>query len=165
MVLQYLIETESPSNHTISGVRFWPIEGGPVISMPDAGSWLTSLNEPNEQLWSVALQLFEAVAFMHEHNVARMDLKPRNVVILEEGELLSAIPVSQSSSTSTLPPPISGSHRPTAPAPHVRRKTDMIPLNQPRPRHNLNISLLHIPETPLFREPYIQTRCLLEGSR
>ncbi|KAF8121795.1 hypothetical protein EV363DRAFT_1184191 [Boletus edulis] len=39
-----------------------------------AGSWLTSLDSPNAQLWSVALQLVEAVAFMHEHNVTHMDL-------------------------------------------------------------------------------------------
>jgi serine/threonine protein kinase len=90
-VLQYLTEIESPSNHTISGVRFWPVEGGTVISMPVAGSWLTSLNKPNEQLWSVALQLVEAVAFMHEHNVAHMDLKPQNVIIPDEGGRLSII--------------------------------------------------------------------------
>ncbi|KAH0829034.1 kinase-like domain-containing protein, partial [Lanmaoa asiatica] len=29
--------------------------------------------------------LFEAVAFMHEHNVAHMDLKPQNVIIPAEG--------------------------------------------------------------------------------
>ena len=90
-VLQYLTEIESPSNHTISGVQFWPVEGGTVISMPVAGSWLTSLNKPNEQLWSVALQLVEAVAFMHEHNVAHMDLKPQNIIIPDEGGRLSII--------------------------------------------------------------------------
>ena len=90
-VLQYLTEIESPSNHTISGVRFWPVEGGTVISMPVAGGWLTSLSKPDEQLWSVALQLVEAVAFMHEHNVAHMDLKPQNVIIPAEGGRLSII--------------------------------------------------------------------------
>ena len=95
-VLQYLTEIESPSNHTISGVRFWPVEGGTVISMPVAGGWLTSLNNPNEQLWSVALQLVEAVAFMHEHNVAHMDLKPQNVIIPSEGGHLSIIDFSVS---------------------------------------------------------------------
>jgi serine/threonine protein kinase len=90
-VLQYLTEIESPSNHTISGVRFWPVEGGTVISMPVAGGWLTSLNNLNEQLWSVSLQLVEAVAFMHEHNVAHMDLKPQNVIIPAQGGRLSII--------------------------------------------------------------------------
>ena len=95
-ILQYLTEIESPSNHTISGVRFWPVEGGTVISMPVAGGWLTSLDNPNEQLWSVALQLVEAVAFMHEHNVAHMDLKPQNVIIPAEGGRLSIIDFSLS---------------------------------------------------------------------
>ncbi|KAN0081479.1 hypothetical protein V8E55_009103 [Tylopilus felleus] len=95
-VLRYLSEIKSPSNHTISGVQFWPVQGGTVISMPVAGGWLTSLNDPNEQLWSVALQLLEGVAFMHEHNVAHMDLKPQNVIIPLEGGRLSIIDFSVS---------------------------------------------------------------------
>ena len=90
-VLQYLTEIESPSNHTISGARFRPAEGGTAISMPVAGDWPTSLNNPNEQLWSVALQLVEAVAFMHERKVAHVDLKPQNVNIPPEGGGLSVI--------------------------------------------------------------------------
>ena len=95
-VLQYLTQIESPSNYTISDVRFWTVEGGVVISMPVAGGWLTSLANPNEQLWSVALQLVEAVAFMHEHNVAHLDLKPQNVIIPAEGGRLSIIDFSVS---------------------------------------------------------------------
>jgi serine/threonine protein kinase len=95
-ILQYLTGIQSPSNHTISGVQFWPVEGGTVISMPVAGGWLTSLKNRDEQLWSVALQLVEAVAFMHEHNVAHMDLKPRNVIIPPEGGRLSIIDFSVS---------------------------------------------------------------------
>ena len=95
-ILQYLTGIRSPSNHTISDVQFWPVEGGTVISMPAAGGYLTSLKDRNEQLWSVALQLVEAVAFMHEHNVAHMDLKPRNVIIPPEGGRLSIIDFSVS---------------------------------------------------------------------
>ena len=95
-ILQYLSEIESPSNHTISGVQFWPVQGGAVISMPVAGGWLTSLDHPSENLWSVALQLFEAVAFMHENNVAHMDLKPQNIIIPPEGGRLSIIDFSVS---------------------------------------------------------------------
>ena len=47
-VLQYLTQIESPSNYTISDVRFWSVEGGVVVSMPVAGGWLTSLANPNE---------------------------------------------------------------------------------------------------------------------
>ncbi|KAN0081506.1 Protein kinase-like domain containing protein [Tylopilus felleus] len=95
-VLRYLSEIKSPSNHTISGVQFWPVQGGAVISMPVAGGWLTSLDNPHEQLWSVALQLVEGVVFMHEHNVAHMNLKPQNVIIPPEGGYLSIIDFSVS---------------------------------------------------------------------
>ncbi|KAN0081576.1 hypothetical protein V8E55_009200 [Tylopilus felleus] len=95
-VLQYLSEIESPSNHTIYGVQLWPVQGGTVISMPVAGGWLTSLDDPSDQLWSVAKQLVEGVAFMHEHNVAHMDLKPQNVIIPVAGGRLSIIDFSVS---------------------------------------------------------------------
>ncbi|KAH0831421.1 kinase-like domain-containing protein, partial [Lanmaoa asiatica] len=45
---------------------------------------------------SVVLQLVEAVAFMHEHNVAHMDLKPCNIIIPPEGGRLSIIDFSVS---------------------------------------------------------------------
>ncbi|KAI9569290.1 kinase-like domain-containing protein [Boletus coccyginus] len=90
-ILKYLAAIQSPSNHTISGVQFWPVERGTMISMPVAGGWLTSLKSRNEHLWSVALQLVEAVAFMHEHNVAHMDLKPHNIIIPPDGGRLSII--------------------------------------------------------------------------
>lgn len=67
-----------------------------MISMPIVGGWLTSLENPNKQLWSVALQLFEAVEFMHDHNVAHMDLKPQNIVIPSAGGRLSIIDFSVS---------------------------------------------------------------------
>ncbi|KAF8440319.1 hypothetical protein L210DRAFT_3539271, partial [Boletus edulis BED1] len=54
------------------------------------------LKFPNAQLWSVALQLVEAVAFMHEHNVTHMDLKPQNAIIPTEGGRLSIIDFSVS---------------------------------------------------------------------
>ncbi|KAF8440317.1 kinase-like domain-containing protein [Boletus edulis BED1] len=60
------------------------------------GSWLTSLDSPNAQLWSVALQLVGAVAFMHEHNVAHIDLKPQNAIIPTECRHLSVIDFSVS---------------------------------------------------------------------
>ena len=94
--LKYLSEIESPANHTISDVQFWPVEGGTVVSMALGGGWLTLMNHPTEHLWSVALQLFEAVAFMHEHNIAHMDLKPQNIMIPSQGGRLSVIDFSVS---------------------------------------------------------------------
>ncbi|KAH7904687.1 kinase-like domain-containing protein [Hygrophoropsis aurantiaca] len=62
-----------------------------VISMPVAGGWLTSLKNPDSNLWSVAQQLFEAVDFMHKHGVAHLDLKPQNIIIPSDGGRLSVI--------------------------------------------------------------------------
>ena len=67
-----------------------------MISMPVAGSWLTHLENPNGDLWSVATQLFEAVDFMHQNGVAHMDLKPENVLIPIDGGRLSIIDFNRS---------------------------------------------------------------------
>jgi serine/threonine protein kinase len=80
-----------PANHTITGVRIWPVLGGTVISMPMAGGWLTGVEKPDMHLWSVAKQLFEGVDFMHQHGVAHMDLKPQNILIPRSGGRLSII--------------------------------------------------------------------------
>jgi serine/threonine protein kinase len=90
-ILQYLIAIDSPSNHTIAGVKTWSVRGGNIILMPVADRWLTSLTNPSVHLWSVAKQLFEAVDFMHQHGVAHMDLKPQNILIPPEGGRLSVI--------------------------------------------------------------------------
>jgi serine/threonine protein kinase len=61
-----------------------------------AGTWLTDLNNRNAQLWSVAKQLFEAIDFMHQHNVAHLDLKPANVIIPVNGGRLTIIDFNRS---------------------------------------------------------------------
>jgi len=90
-ILQYLSGIKSPANHTIAGVRIWSVRGGAVISMPVAGGWVTGIERPDTHLWSVAIQLFEAVDFMHQHGVAHMDLKPQNILIPRNGGRLSII--------------------------------------------------------------------------
>ncbi|KAI6012997.1 kinase-like domain-containing protein [Pisolithus marmoratus] len=95
-ILQFLSGIQSPMNHTISGVGFWPVQGGTMISMPVAGARLTSLERPNEHLWSAAIQLVEGVAFMHAQLVAHMDLKPENIIIPPQGGRLSIIDFSSS---------------------------------------------------------------------
>ncbi|KAG1843674.1 kinase-like domain-containing protein [Suillus subluteus] len=95
-ILQYLTGIDSPANHTISGVRIWPVRGGNVISIPVAGGSLTSLTKPSAHLWSVAKQLFEAVDFMHQHGVAHMDLKPNNILIPVNGGRLTVIDFNRS---------------------------------------------------------------------
>ncbi|KAG6374813.1 hypothetical protein JVT61DRAFT_4197 [Boletus reticuloceps] len=74
-ILQYLTGIQSLSNHTITDVQFWPM----------------LLRNLDELLWSVALQLVEAVTFMHKHNIAHMDLKPSNIIIPPEGGRLTII--------------------------------------------------------------------------
>jgi serine/threonine protein kinase len=49
--------------------------------MPLAGKHLTSLTDLDVHIWSLTRQLFEAVQFMHDHNVAHMDLKPTNILV------------------------------------------------------------------------------------
>ncbi|KAI6005435.1 hypothetical protein EDD15DRAFT_2566380 [Pisolithus albus] len=90
-ILQFLGGLQSPMNHTISGARFWSVRGGTLITMPVAGGRLTSLERPDEHLWSAASQLVEGVAFMHAHLVAHMDIKPSNIMIPTKGGRLSII--------------------------------------------------------------------------
>lgn len=95
-ILEYLSSIDSPSNHTIDGIRIWHISDGAIIYMPVAGGWLTSLNNPNDKLWSVAKQLVEGVDFMHSHGVAHMDIKPGNLIIPPQGGRLSIIDYNRS---------------------------------------------------------------------
>ncbi|KAI5981470.1 kinase-like domain-containing protein [Pisolithus marmoratus] len=95
-VLQFLGSIQSQMNHTISRVGFWPVQGRTMISMPVAGGQLTSLERPNEHLWSTASQLVEGVTFMHMQLVAHMDLKPENIIIPPQGGHLSIINFSSS---------------------------------------------------------------------
>jgi serine/threonine protein kinase len=90
-ILPHLTGIKSPANHTIAGVRIWPVLGGTVKSMPVAGGWLMGIEKPEAHLWSVAKQLFEAVDFMHRHGVAHMDLKPQNILTPRNGGHLSTI--------------------------------------------------------------------------
>ena len=90
-ILQYLAGLSSESNHTVRPLGIWPVTGGSIIAMPVAGNHLTSLNALDTHLWSLATQLFEAVKFMHDHNVAHMDLKPSNLLIPSEYGRLTVV--------------------------------------------------------------------------
>src|SRR5882762_6560872 len=80
-ILQCLTSIQSSINHTISPIRFWVIEGGTIFSMPMAGGWVTSIANLDSNLFSIAKQLIEGVAFMHEQGVAHLDLKPENIIV------------------------------------------------------------------------------------
>jgi serine/threonine protein kinase len=80
-ILQYLAALPSELNHTVRPFGVWSVTGGSIIAMPAAGKHLTDLTDPDTHLWSLMRQLFEAVQFMHDHNVAHMDLKPANILV------------------------------------------------------------------------------------
>ena len=80
-ILQHTADLPSEFNHSVRPFGIWPITGGLIIAMLAAGNCLTSLTKLDEHLWSLTTQLLEAVKFMHDHNVAHMDLKPANILI------------------------------------------------------------------------------------
>ena len=80
-ILEYLAGLPSKLNHTVRPFGIWSVTGGSIIAMPAAGGRLTSLADLDAHLWSLTRQLFEAVGFMHDHNVAHMDLKPANILV------------------------------------------------------------------------------------
>jgi serine/threonine protein kinase len=79
--LQYLAALPSEHNHTVRPFGIWTVTGGTIIAMRAAGGHLTSLDDLNTHLWPLMRQLFEAVEFMHNHNVAHLDLKPANILV------------------------------------------------------------------------------------
>ncbi|KAF9232033.1 hypothetical protein BU15DRAFT_67820 [Melanogaster broomeanus] len=85
-ILEHLAGIVDPANHTIPGAHVWKMQsGGYIIYMSSGGGHLTSLIQPDAHLWSAAEQLVEAVAFMHRHGVAHLDIKPQNVLIPVHG--------------------------------------------------------------------------------
>jgi len=90
-ILKYLSQFESTHNHAVRLTHDWRITGGQMMLTPIVGAWLTSLHNKDDNLWTVAEQLFNAVAFLHEHNVAHMDLKPVNILIPRKSGRLTLI--------------------------------------------------------------------------
>ena len=80
-ILQYFASLPSEFNHSVRPFGIWPVPGGSIIAMLAVGNSLTSLRDLDRHLWSLTTQLFEGVKFMHDHNVAHMDLKPANILI------------------------------------------------------------------------------------
>jgi hypothetical protein len=78
-ILQYFASLPSESDHCVRPFAIWSVTGGSIIAMPAAGNCLTSLTELDKHLYSLTIQLFESVKFMHDNNVTHMDLKPADV--------------------------------------------------------------------------------------
>ncbi|KAI0294626.1 kinase-like domain-containing protein [Multifurca ochricompacta] len=82
-ILQYLSSFKLPSNHAIELHGLVDLTIGRVIALPCRTpldvyfhSWY-----PVRSTVSLQTQLLEGVAFLHEHKIAHLDLKPGNVVI------------------------------------------------------------------------------------
>ena len=80
-ILQFFAGLRSEFNHCVRPFGIWPVAGGSIIAMEAVGNRLTSLTDLDRHLWSVTTQLFEGVKFMHDNDVAHMDLKPANILI------------------------------------------------------------------------------------
>jgi serine/threonine protein kinase len=84
-ILKHLNEIKSAANHTIKLHGIVDITVTKVIAL----RWRIPLNEyfsfsfydPPESVASFPEQFLEGVAFLHEHKVAHLDLKPGNVVV------------------------------------------------------------------------------------
>lgn len=80
-ILQLLSGIDSYDNHTVRPLDFWAVNGGTMVSMPMVGCPCNNYAKLATNLQFVVQQLVEAVAFMHKHNVAHLDLKPSNILV------------------------------------------------------------------------------------
>lgn len=99
-ILRYLSGLDSDENlenHTVQPIWFWRVSAGTLVLMPLCGVKLGDmLLGPRHDLLSLCRQLIEGVAFMHEHGVAHLDLKPENVLVGAPDGCLSIIDFSVS---------------------------------------------------------------------
>jgi serine/threonine protein kinase len=82
-ILKHLNEVKQATNHTIELHGVVDITVAKVIALPWRIPLDTYFNpcNPPKSVASFPGQLLEGVAFLHEHKVAHLDLKPGNVVI------------------------------------------------------------------------------------
>ncbi|TFK75712.1 hypothetical protein BDN72DRAFT_832064 [Pluteus cervinus] len=82
---------DSPHNHVVPLIQVWSVPDGNVILTTAEGGWLTGIKEPTKHLWNLARQLFEAIEFLHKHEIGHMGLKPPNLIIPPEYGRLTII--------------------------------------------------------------------------
>jgi serine/threonine protein kinase len=89
-ILQELSPIQSVLNHVIPLVDTIPSPHGHVIILPEAtplSSWLLFLSyppgtlRPRTEAEQICHELIEGVAFLHQHGIAHLDIKPDNLVL------------------------------------------------------------------------------------
>jgi len=82
-ILQYLHSFKSPSNHTVPLLDSFKFESGCLLMFPE-GNRLDiglDLGDFGNSVTDLMHQFVEGVAFLHQHGVAHLDIKPQNVVV------------------------------------------------------------------------------------
>jgi serine/threonine protein kinase len=84
-ILQRLRSIRSPYNHTIPLFRTFKLNVGTFILLPKATPLVLgfALGMFRGKVMDFSRQLIEGVAFLHRHHIAHLDIKPQNVVALE----------------------------------------------------------------------------------
>lgn len=89
--LNHFAKVDSPHNRVVRPIRSCSVDGGTVVFLPCSGTWVNNLRDLPKHLLNIARQLFEGVDFLHNHNVAHLDLKPHNILMSEAAGRLTII--------------------------------------------------------------------------
>ena len=83
--LPYLYEYHIKEGNYLIFQEYFPITLEKIISLWESNFKI--YNEKTLSFKSIAFQLIDAIAFLHDNNVIHRDLKPSNIMISENGEL------------------------------------------------------------------------------
>lgn len=89
LILQHLHSIKSPYNHTIPLINAFELNVGTFIILPEATPLdLGFALGIHSKAVDFSRQLIDGVAFLHRYNIAHLDLKPQNIVTLQDRLLL-----------------------------------------------------------------------------
>jgi serine/threonine protein kinase len=87
LILQHLHSIKSPDNHTIPLLTTFEfdVDVGTFILLPEATPLVLGFTFGKfcNNVVDFSRQLIEGIAFLHRHNIAHMDIKPSNIVVLQ----------------------------------------------------------------------------------
>jgi hypothetical protein len=88
-ILQYLDPITSACNHTIPLLGTFNLSVGTFIVTPEATPLDLGLNlgHFHGKVADLSQQLVDGVAFLHEHGVAHLDIKPGNIIVARRSHL------------------------------------------------------------------------------